>query len=148
METQRSRWLYSYFQNVPNALGILRRGFGGLNLNQLYFGLVTLALPMFIQLGMAIGLAAVAIFGAPIWSAVLLAAIAVFSLNILWSLHLDGAPPEVWRALWQVPKFLLRQFVALFKMRDPNKHFKHTEHRKIVSVDEVVGKNPEANRKS
>jgi len=148
VETQRSRWLFSYFQNVPNALGILRRGFLGLNFNQLYFGFVTLALPMFIQLGLAIGLAVVAIFIEPIWSSILLAALAVFSLNILWSLRLDGAPPEVWNALWQVPKFLLRQFVALFKMRDPNKHFKHTEHRKIVSVDEVVDKSPEPNRKS
>ncbi len=148
VETQRSRWLFSYFQNVPNALGILRRGFFGLNFNQLYFGFVTLALPMFIQIGLAFGLAVVAIFVAPIWSAILLAALTVFSLNILWSLHLDGAPSEVWRALWQVPKFLLRQLVALFKMRDPNKHFKHTEHRKIVSVDEVVGKSPEPNRKS
>nr|MBP6812279.1 glycosyltransferase [Saprospiraceae bacterium] len=148
VETQRSRWLFSYFQNVPNALGILRRGFARLNFNQLYFGFVTLALPMFIQLGLAVGLAVVAIFIEPIWSAILLAALAVFSLNILWSLRLDGAPPEVWNALWQVPKFLLRQFVALFKMSNPNKHFKHTEHRKIVSVDEVVGKSPEPNRKS
>ncbi len=38
VETQRSRWLFSYFQNVPNALGILRRGLLGLNFNQWYFG--------------------------------------------------------------------------------------------------------------
>ncbi|MDO8367411.1 MAG: glycosyltransferase [Saprospiraceae bacterium] len=140
VETQRSRWLFSYFQNVPNALGILRRGLLGLNFNQLYFGFVTLALPMFIQLGLATGFAILALFIAPLWSAVLAAAITIFSLNILWSLHLDGAPPEVWRALWQAPKFVLRQFAGLSKMRDPNKHFKHTEHRKIVSVDEVMGR--------
>ncbi|MFN0174495.1 MAG: glycosyltransferase [Saprospiraceae bacterium] len=148
VETQRSRWLYSYFQNIPNALGILRRGFLGLSFNQFYFGFVTLALPMFIQLGLAIGLAVLAIFVASIWSAILLAALAIFSLNILWSLRLDAAPPEVWNALRQVPKFLLRQFVALFKMRDPNKHFQHTEHRKIVSVDELVGKKSESDQKS
>jgi len=143
VETQRSRWLFSYFQNMPNALGILRRGILGLNLNQWYFGFVTLALPMFIQLGLAMVLIAIAFFVAPIWSIVLLSAVLIFSLNILWSLRLDGAPPEVWNAVWQVPKFVLRQFTGLFKMRDPNKHFKHTEHRKIVSVDEVVQQSSE-----
>jgi len=42
--------------------------------------------------------------------------------------------------VWNVPKFVWRQFTGLFKMRNPNKHFKHTEHRKYVSVDEVIGK--------
>ncbi len=143
VETQRSRWLFSYFQNVPNALGILRRGFLGLNLNQLYFGFVTLVLPMFIQLGLAMLLVVLAFFVAPTWSAVLLTAIIIFSLNLLWSLHLDGAAPEVWRAVWQVPKFVLQQFRGLFKMRNPNKYFRHTEHRKIVSVDELAGQKSE-----
>lgn len=140
VETQRSRWLFSYFQNVPNALGILRRGFLGLNFNQLYFGFVTLALPMFIQLGLAIVLALLALFIAPIWTGVLVAVLVIFGLNILWALYLDDAPPEVWRAVWQVPKFVLRQFLGLFKMRNPNKYFKHTEHRKMVSVDDIVGR--------
>ena len=38
VQTQRSRWLFSYFQNLPNALGILRRGLTGLSWNQFYFG--------------------------------------------------------------------------------------------------------------
>ena len=147
VETQRSRWLFSYFQNVPNALGILRRGFLGLNFNQLYFGFVTLALPMFIQLALAIILALLALFILPIWSGVLLVAIVIFGLNILWVLYLDEAPPEVWRAVWQVPKFVLRQLTGLFKMRDPNKHFKHTEHRKMVSVDEIVGRTSDSAQK-
>lgn len=148
VETQRSRWLYSYFQNIPNALGIFWRGLSGLNFNQLYFGFVTLVLPMFIQVSLAICCAGLAIVVAPIWAAVLVAGLAVFSMNILWSLRLDSAPPAVWNALWQVPKFLLRQFASLIKIRDPKKNFKHTEHRKIVSVDDVVGKSSEPKRKS
>ncbi|MBC7774967.1 MAG: glycosyltransferase [Phycisphaerae bacterium] len=146
VETQRSRWLFSYFQNMPNALGILRRGFFGLNFNQLYFGFVTLVLPMFIQLGLAIVFVVLAFFIAPVWSVVLMAAIIIFSLNILWSLRLDDAAPEVLRAVWQVPKFVLRQFRGLFKMRSPNKYFKHTEHRKVVSVDELAERRPEFER--
>jgi cellulose synthase/poly-beta-1,6-N-acetylglucosamine synthase-like glycosyltransferase len=138
VETQRSRWLFSYFQNLPNAVGIFRRGLLGLNFNQLYFGFVTLVLPMFIQLGLALATAVLALLVAPIWSLILFAAVVIFSLNILWVLRLDAAPPAVRKVVWQVPKFVLRQFGGLFKMRNPNKHFKHTEHRKLVSVDEVL----------
>lgn len=140
VETQRSRWLFSYFQNIPNALGILRRGLLRLSFNQIYFGLVTLALPMFIQLGLGILLAILGLFIAPVWSLVLLAALAIFSLNILWVLKLDDAPPQVWKVLWQVPKFILRQMAGLLKMRNPNKHFKHTAHGKVLSVEEVLAK--------
>lgn len=140
VQTQRSRWLFSYFQNVPNALGLLRRGLLGLSFNQLYFGFVTLALPMFIQVGLAGLLAAAGLFVAPMWSLALVAAVAVFALNILWTLRLDGAPQPVWDAVWQVPRFVLRQVLGLLRMGNPNKNFKHTEHRKFVSVDDVVRK--------
>lgn len=148
VETQRSRWLFSYFQNMPNAIGILRRGLTGLNFNQLYFGFVTLVLPMFIQLGLALALALLALWVAPTWSLILFAAIVIFSLNILWVLHLDAAPPAVRKVVWQVPQFVLRQFAGLFKMRNPNKHFKHTEHRKLVSLEEVLQSKVDSDKKS
>lgn len=138
VETQRSRWLFSYFQNLPNSAGLLFRGLIGLNFNQFYFGWVTLALPMFIQIGLAGLLAILGIFISPIWSLALAVALGIFALNVLWVLKLDHAPKPVWDAVWNVPKFVWRQMASLLKMRDPNKHFKHTEHRKEVSVDELV----------
>ena len=137
VETQRSRWLFSYFQNVPNALGILRRGFLSLNFNQLYFGLVTLVLPMFIQVALAVGLMIGAFLVAPFWAFGLFGALLVFALNLLWVLYLDEAPKAVKKAVWQAPKFVLRQFLGLFKMINPNKNFKHTEHRKVISLEEI-----------
>lgn len=138
VETQRSRWLFSYFQNLPNSAGLLLRGLTRLNFNQVYFGWVTLVLPMFIQVGLAGFLAIAGLFFAPFWSFVLVAAIGVFALNVLWVLKLDEAPEPVWDAVWNVPKFVWRQFAGLFKMRDPNKNFKHTEHRRQVTVEDVI----------
>lgn len=140
VETQRSRWLFSYFQNLPNSSGLLWRGITRLNFNELYFGWVTIALPMFIQVGLAGMLALIGLFIAPYWSLALLLALGIFVINILWVLKLDQAPQAVWDAVWQVPKFVWRQFSGLFKMRNPDKHFKHTEHKKYVSVDDIVGK--------
>lgn len=138
VETQRSRWLFSYFQNIPNAAGILRRGLTGLSLNQVYFGLVTLALPMFIQLAGAGLLFLLGLWIAPWCSLALFVAMGIFALGILLALKLDAAPPPVWAALWQAPRFVFRQIRGLLKMRNPDKNFKHTEHKKAVSVDEVI----------
>ena len=144
--TQRSRWLYSYFQNIPNALSLLKKGIIGLNFNQLYFAGVTLALPMFVQALLAFGLLVAGFWIAPIWSLILFLGGLVFVFNLLWVLHLDQAPPEVWRALWQAPKFVFRQILGLLKMRDPQKNFKHTEHQKTWTIQEILPNSDEFNR--
>lgn len=142
VQTQRARWLFSYFQNIPNALGILRRGLLRGSWNQAFFGIVTLALPMFLQLGLAAVLALVGLWVAPRASAVLAGAVLVFAGTVLWTLRLSGAPQAVWQAIWAMPQFVWRQARALVKMNNPNKHFKHTEHNKYVSVDEVTQSKP------
>jgi cellulose synthase/poly-beta-1,6-N-acetylglucosamine synthase-like glycosyltransferase len=140
VETQRSRWLYSYFQNLPNATGLIWLGITRLSFNQLYFGLVTFAMPMFILIGMAVVLVLLGISISPHGSEAVVAAVFIFILNIFWCLKLDHAPPPVWKAARSAPMFMWRQLVGLFRMRDPDKNFKHTEHRKVVSVDEVLDK--------
>jgi cellulose synthase/poly-beta-1,6-N-acetylglucosamine synthase-like glycosyltransferase len=138
VETQRSRWLFSYFQNVPNALGIIRRGILNLSLQQLYFGFVTLALPMFMQLAAAFLLFVVGLFVCPPMSLAIAVSVVVFALNILWVLKLDNAPDSVWTALWSAPGFVWRQLKGLLKMGNPDKNFAHTVHTKAVTIDELL----------
>lgn len=140
VETQRSRWLFSYFQNLPNSTGLLWKGLSRWSFKQFYFGWVTMALPMFIQVGAAGLLALLGLLISPLWSLALLLGLAIFSINIPLVLQLDAAPKPVRDVVWQAPKFVWRQFTGLFKMRNPNKNFQHTEHKKYVSVDEVVGR--------
>jgi cellulose synthase/poly-beta-1,6-N-acetylglucosamine synthase-like glycosyltransferase len=138
VETQRSRWLFSYFQNLPNSIGIIRRGIFNVSWNQLLFGLVTIAPPMFIMLALALGLAAIGYFIQPVMSLVLIAAMAIFALTIFWTLFLSNAPKGVWNAVWALPGFVFGQIKGLLKMGNPNKNFKHTEHRKNVSIEDVL----------
>ncbi len=138
VETQRSRWLFSYFQNIPNALGILRRGLLGMSFQQLYFGFVTLVLPMFIQLALAGLLFVIGLAVKPLMSVLLAVALIIFSLNILWVLKLDDAPKSVWNALLSAPNFVYRQARGLLKMRDPNKNFGHTVHTRTVTIEELL----------
>jgi cellulose synthase/poly-beta-1,6-N-acetylglucosamine synthase-like glycosyltransferase len=138
VETQRSRWLFSYFQNIPNVLGIFRRGIFNLSFNQIFFSIVTIVPPMFIMLFGAMVMAVLALFIAPWMSALLVAAIVVFSLNILLTLYLSKVPEQIWKALWGMPLFVWNQAKALTKMTNPNKNFKHTEHTRSITIDQVM----------
>ncbi|MEK7255213.1 MAG: hypothetical protein AAB316_10745, partial [Bacteroidota bacterium] len=62
----------------------------------------------------------------------------IFAANILLTLYLSRVPRQIWQALWGIPLFVLKQATALFKMGNPNKNFKHTEHSRSVSVEEVL----------
>ncbi len=148
VETQRSRWLYSYFQNIPNSLGILRRGLVGVSWNQLFFGLVTVSPPLFIHVALSGALAVLCLglglgFGVSLltWMGVaLFGGLALFVLNVLWTLVLSKAPKSLWSNLYGVPLFILRQVTALLRMGNPNKNFKHTEHKVSVTIDDVLSR--------
>ncbi len=143
VETQRSRWLFSYFQNLPNSTGFVLKGIFGFNFNQLFFGLMTVSPPMFILLFAAIVFMILAFFIAPPVALGLFIAIAIFSFNILFSLYLSKVPSEIWKALYGLPFFVLGQLKGLFKIGNPNKNFKHSEHTRTVSIDEMLKNKPE-----
>lgn len=138
VETQRGRWLYSYFQNIPNALVLLGLGLRNFSFNQFYFGAITLVLPMFIQVGLAGLCLLTGLFLAPWWSVLLLFGMLVFMWNIWRVLQLDQAPMAVKRVIWQAPKFVFRQIRSLGNMRDPNRNFQPTENRQARTIDEVL----------
>ncbi len=138
VETQRSRWLFSYFQNFPNSSGHILKGFFGFNFNRFFFGLVTMSPPMFITLFAALVLAVLGFFISPFTALCLVGAILIFSLNVLLTLYLSKAPSQIWKTLWSMPMFIAKQATALFRMGNPNKNFKHSEHTRSVSIDEVL----------
>ncbi len=138
VETQRGRWLFSYFQNLPNSIGHIRRGIFNFSWNQFLFGLITIAPPMFIMLMTALVLVVIGYFINPIMSVVLMGGLAIFAATIFWTLYLSKAPKEVWNAIWAIPSFISGQLKGLLKMGDPNKNFKHTEHKKHIGIEEVL----------
>jgi len=140
VETQRSRWLFSYFQNFPNSLGIIRRGITGFSWNQLLFGLVTISPPMFILMFGSLAFGLIGLFIAPAVGISLLVSVVIFVLNIFLVLKLAKAPKEVWAVVWSLPSFVWKQLTGLFKMKDPNKNFKHTEHTVDVNIDDILKK--------
>ncbi|HEB62823.1 MAG TPA: glycosyltransferase [Bacteroidetes bacterium] len=151
VETQRSRWLFSYFQNLPNSSGMIWKGIKNFSFNQLFFGILTIAPPLFIMLFLAVALSVIGLFVNPLISLVLVISIVIFILNIFLVLYLAKAPTQVWKAIWGLPLFVWNQITALFKMGDPNKNFKHSEHTRNFTIDEVLSRSshelpPKGNR--
>lgn len=140
VETQRSRWLFSYFQNLPNSSGLILKGLTRLSWNQFFFGLITIAPPLFILLFFSLVSAVLGLLIAPKVGFAMIGCIAIFSLTILWTLYLSKVPKEIWSAIWGLPLFIFKQVTALFKMGNPNKNFKHSEHTRKVSIDDVLKK--------
>lgn len=140
VETQRSRWLYSYFQNLPNSSGLIWKGITNFSWNQILFGLITIAPPLFILLFSAIFLLGLGLLIDPFTSIYLFIGLGIFGVNIIWSLYLSDVPDQIWKAIYGLPIFVFKQFTALFKMRNPNKNFKHSEHSKAVKIEEILGK--------
>ncbi|MFK7906495.1 MAG: glycosyltransferase [Chitinophagales bacterium] len=138
VETQRTRWLYSYFQNMPNSLNILGRGIRNMSFNQILFGMITITPPLFILVFFAAFVGLLDVLIDPFWTFVLYSGLGIFGMNVLWVLHLSKAPKAVWNKLWGLPLFVLKQVTALFKMRNPNKNFKHTEHNRTYNIKEVM----------
>jgi cellulose synthase/poly-beta-1,6-N-acetylglucosamine synthase-like glycosyltransferase len=140
VETQRSRWLFSYFQNVPNSTGFILRGMLTLNWNKFLFGLVTASLPLFILLGLSGLMFLLGLFINVKVSMALATAMSIFIENIFFCLYLSKVPPMVWQAVLAVPTFIMKQFSALFKMANPHKNFIHSEHKVVVYIDDVLKK--------
>ena len=138
VETQRSRWLFSYFQNIPNALGILGRGITGWSANQFWFGLITLSPPLFILIFLAGLLFLVGVFLNPLVSLGIAVAGVLFTLNFMWTLWLSNVRPEIWKTVWKIPLFVWQQLRALLKMSNPDRNFKPTEHNRVVDIDDIV----------
>jgi len=143
VETQRSRWLYSYFQNLPNSSSLLFKGFFTLNWNQFLFGLITIAPPLFILLALSGLLALIGLFIEPWITLAFMVAGIMFTGTIFWTLYLSNVPSQVWQSLRGVPTFVWKQTTALLKMRNPNKYFKHTEHQHEVHIEEILKEKPE-----
>ena len=115
VETQRSRWLFSYFQNLPNSTGFVLRGLLTANWNMFFFGLITVAPPLFIMVGLSGVIFLLGLFLNIKISALMAVSGLVFVGNIFWTLYLSNAPRAVYDSLLAIPTFVFKQFTALFK---------------------------------
>lgn len=138
VKRQRTRWLYAYFQNIPQAARLTVGGIGGFNRNLVIAGIFSLIPPLFILLFGSVLLALIncgLLDGG--WFMVMILGIVFFIGNIFWVLWLNNAPRQIWQALWGLPLFIIYQMLALFHIKQASKNFMHTQHSATVGIDQV-----------
>lgn len=139
-QRQRSRWLYSYFENFEKSIIFIPKGLFGFNVNQFIFGLTTSSPPLFILLLSALATSVCAAFASKPLFTGLVSGMLIFTGNIFLVLMLSNAPSQIWKSLWSLPLFIFRQFLALLNMQQSRKDFMHTQHGKMLTLDQVEGK--------
>jgi cellulose synthase/poly-beta-1,6-N-acetylglucosamine synthase-like glycosyltransferase len=140
LEKQRSRWLYSYFEDLPNAINLIMDGIVKLKSNQIIFGMMNISPPLILLLIIvAIVLIIDLIFSMSLFIATIVALL-IFSANIFLTLALSNAPRKVWLSVWGIPLFILKSFVGLLKMNRSKTDFMHTKHKKKIYVDDLKKK--------
>lgn len=138
MERQRTRWLNSYFKHFLESVSLMAGGLATINFNRFYFGLVVSTPPMIIMLlGSAVCIL-LGVFIFPLLSVLTVIAGFLFTLNFLLVLRAVHAEPEIWKALWGLPSFILGQIMALTRMRRADSDFMVTKKEKTVSIEDVL----------
>jgi cellulose synthase/poly-beta-1,6-N-acetylglucosamine synthase-like glycosyltransferase len=138
LEQQRTRWINAYFKYFSLGWGIFTAGLRRLSPNLLFFGFNTLRPPLFITLGIAFLLAVLSYWVSPalfpLWAGV----IATFALSFLLIVVVKSTDKRIVLDILRLPLFIVRQLLALFKIKSANKSFLKTEHHKVVFIDDLL----------
>lgn len=141
VEKQRSRWLSSYFQQIPQALGMIFKGIFSFSWNKMWFGVSTLYPPLFILAISSFFLLLIdGIFFFPQLFVPLLLAGLVFTMNFFIILKKAHAPKEIWNAITGIPVFVLSQVRALLKIKREAGNDAPTENTRMVNIDDMLSK--------
>ena len=137
VERQRTRWTYSYFENIRYACLAILRGIIKLDWNSFLFGCYTLVPPVFLLAVGSFIITFIMLFFSWKWGVAVFVASLCYALNIAWSLYLAKAPAAVWNTLYGLPMFAWNQMRSLLGLGQAKKDFMVTEKRRQMRLDEV-----------
>jgi cellulose synthase/poly-beta-1,6-N-acetylglucosamine synthase-like glycosyltransferase len=141
LETQRTRWIFAYFKYFRDSWAIFWNGIKRGNFNLIYFGFITLRPPLFIVLGAAFVITAINYFISTTMFVTWLLLLLSFVLSFIGIVALKGKSLKYVQALFMIPVFVLRQVMALFKIKKAGKSFLKTQHTELVFIDDLLRKN-------
>lgn len=138
IQRQRTRWINSWFGYFRQATGLAWFGLKKLSSNALLFGLMISTPPLFL-----LGLAGLMLSGlswilTPGFAPYMTGATLLFIFNFVASLAAARADRRIWKALFLIPWFVLRQVMAMLNLRQANASFMETAHESRLTIDEVL----------
>ncbi|WP_420153857.1 glycosyltransferase [Siphonobacter sp.] len=125
---QRARWINTWFKYFSYGFGLIFKGITTFNWNQFVFGLILLRPPLFIFLLLSVVFMLINVWVAPTLALVWLLALLTFVAGFLIALLLSDTHPKIYKSLWNIPRFMLYQIMALLKVRKANQISVATKH--------------------
>jgi cellulose synthase/poly-beta-1,6-N-acetylglucosamine synthase-like glycosyltransferase len=138
LETQRTRWLFTYFHYFRINWSVLKMGLQKLNFNLMYFGLVLLRPPLFILVGAAVLCTAINFFISPLYFEIWLGLLGLFALSFILIILTQSRQKGMGVALLYTPLVVMRQLRAILKMKKATRSFMQTEHSKAIYIEDIL----------
>ncbi|UYQ95229.1 glycosyltransferase [Chitinophaga horti] len=140
LQKQRTRWINAYFTSMEYAVKVLLNGLSRFNFNNTFFGINLFRPPLFMMMGAA-GLFMIAnLFISLPWAIFWFAAIFTFVVTFFSIVVVMSKDSAIFKAMFHLPFFVLRQVKAFLKVTDANKDFLRTNNTKVVYIEEVLNK--------
>lgn len=140
LETQRTRWLFTYFHYFRINWSVLKKGLQKFNFNLVYFGFVLLRPPLFILIGLACVFALLDLFIAPVYGFVFLGLLVLFALSFILIVLTQSRQKGMGQALLYVPLVVFRQVRAILKIKKATRSFLQTTQANPVYIDDILKK--------
>jgi len=140
LQTQRTRWISSYFKYFKESFSIFWKGITRPSFNLFYFGFITLRPPLFIVLGMSFIFAILNYFLIPAYAILWPLLFLSFLISFAAIVAIKGRDARFIKTFFLLPVFAFRQVLALLKIKKANKSFLKTAHSKMIFIDDILKK--------
>ncbi len=138
MIKQKAVWFLDYYKNIFEALPILFKGIQTLSFDRINYALNIMRPPLTLVLSMACLLSVFNWFVLHQYYWLMPIAIASIAVAFISILFIKKVDRRVWNAMYQFPRLLLIQFLALFISNKSSESFYFTRHVVSRKVDDVL----------
>lgn len=140
LQKQRTRWINAYFTSMEYAVKVLWNGLSRFNFNNTFFGINLFRPPLFMMMGAAGLFMLINLFISLPWAIFWFASIVTFVITFFAIVMVMSGDSQIFKAMFHLPFFVLRQVKAFLKVTDANKDFLRTNNTKVVYIEEILNK--------
>ncbi|WP_458922736.1 glycosyltransferase family 2 protein [Flavitalea antarctica] len=140
LETQRTRWLYTYFKYFSINWKLLVDGVKQKKFNQLFFAFSTLRPPLFITISLAVICTLIWLLINPYFALAWLGVLLTYILSFLVIILTQSRQKGMYKAFLYIPLVIMRQVSALIKIKRARTNFLKTEHVEVIYIEDLLKK--------
>ena len=138
LEKQRTRWIYSYFENFHESWKLFKYGIKTMSMGRILLGTTMLRPPMLLLILLVTIIMVISLFIKPVLCIIWLIILFIFSVNFVLIIATHSVQKGMLVSIVYIPLVIFRQFRSLLKLNAAKSDFLKTEHTKIIYIDEIL----------